>query len=199
MCWCAVKNLHTHSLTEHFYKCNRLMPLQFKGLMDVFVGCNKAWWAAEANKSGSAESCIGQWRAVEGWAPVVDKTPTKTSLFTCCYHRKGSLSSASLIHSTVMCTRVVLPSLCRLSASEWLASCSLPNTVQNQNRYTYLQDLSNLSVILSLWSSSSTPAITGSPFFNPAISPCTIYVYWFWLACFQLQLSCNMEFHPYLH
>ena len=45
----------------------------------------------------------------------------------------------------------------------------------------------------------STPAITGSPFFNPATSPCTIYVYWFWSACFQLQLSCNMEFHPYLH
>ena len=49
----------------------------------------------------------------------------------------------------------------------------------------------NNIISLSIWSSSSTPAITSSPFFNPATSPCTIYVYWFWSASFQLQLSCK--------
>ena len=38
--------------------------------------------------------------------------------------------------------------------------------------------------------SPSIPAVTGSPFFNPATSPCTIYVYWFWSAHLQLHLSC---------
>ena len=51
-------------------------------------------------------------------------------------------------------------------------SCSLPNTVQN--RYTYLQDLGNLSAILSLQSPPSTPAITTSPFFNLATTPSTM-------------------------
>ena len=56
-----------------------------------------------------------------------------------------------------------------------------------------------LSAILSLQSPSSILPITSSPFFNPTTSPCTIYVDWFWSACVQLQLSCNMELHSYLH
>ena len=52
---------------------------------------------------------------------------------------------------------------------------------------------------ISLQSPSSIPPIMSSPFFSPTASPCTIYVYWFWSACVQLQLSCNMELHSYLH
>jgi len=73
----------------------------------------------------------------------------------------------------------------------------IPNTVQN--RYTYLQDLVNLSIILSLQSPQTTPAIWSSPFFKPATTPSTIYVYRFWSARLQLQLSCNMKFHSYLY
>jgi len=34
---------------------------------------------------------------------------------------------------------------------------------------------------------------------HPATTPSTIYVYRFWWAYLQLQLSCNTEFHSYLH
>ena len=67
-----------------------------------------------------------------------------------------------------------------------LASCSLPNTVQNRN--TYLQDLGNLSAILSLQSPLTTPAITSSLFFNPATTPSTIYAYCPSLYSFKLHL-----------
>jgi len=45
----------------------------------------------------------------------------------------------------------------------------------------------------------STPAITGSQFFNPKTSAAAILIHWLRSARLQLQLSCNMEFNSYFH
>ena len=76
-------------------------------------------------------------------------------------------------------TRVVLPSFRHLSANERLSYLHwLPVHYRILFKIATLT-LGNLSAILSLQSPPTTPAITSSPFFNPAISPCTIYVYRF--------------------
>ena len=98
-------------------------------------------------------------------------------------------------------TCVILPSLCHLSASErlsylhWLpvhyriqfkiATLTYKTLATCQSSYLYdLLQVHQPSRALR----SSTQQLLHVP----------LYVYWFWSVCLQLQLSCNMEFHPYL-
>jgi len=78
-------------------------------------------------------------------------------------------------------TRVVLPSLRHLSASERLSYLHwLPVYYQQFKIAIYTYKTLATCQPSSLQSPPTTPAIMSSPFFNPAAIPNTLYVYWFW-------------------
>jgi len=99
-------------------------------------------------------------------------------------------------------TRVVLPSLRHLSASERLSYFHwLPVHYRIQFKIATL-----IYKILATCQPSYLYIISykdtthhGSPFFNLETFPGTILVHWFRSARLQLQLSCNMEFNSYFH